>query len=119
MEIRMIIQISSGQGHAECELAVRKLLSSLQTEYSDIEILSVHKAKTSGCYIDSYFAEHDDILFSLVRNDCYQAIIDDFYNTHNALNKPVKRKIFHFILKKVKLLRLLVQMEQVKVLLLK
>lgn len=31
-------------------------------------------------------------------NDSYQAIIDDFYRTYNALAKPVKRKIFHFIL---------------------
>lgn len=51
-----------------------------------------------GYAIDSYFAEHEDILYSLVNNNCYQAIIDDFYRTHNALAKPVKRKIFHFIL---------------------
>jgi len=36
----MIIQISSGQGPAECELAVGKLLIALQTEYPEIRIHS-------------------------------------------------------------------------------
>lgn len=57
----MIIQISSGQGPVECELAVRKLLSSLQAEYSDIEVLSVHKAKTSGCYTSVLFSTDNDL----------------------------------------------------------
>lgn len=57
----MIIQISSGQGPAECELAVRKLLSSLQAEYSDIEVLSVHKAKISGCYTSVLFSTDNDL----------------------------------------------------------
>jgi hypothetical protein len=51
-----------------------------------------------GYAIDSYFTEHDDILYSLVNTDCYQNLIKDFYNTHNVLNKEVKRKMFHFIL---------------------
>ena len=51
-----------------------------------------------GYAIDSYFAEHDDILYSLVNNGCYQDIIEDFSKTHNVLESPVKRKIFHFIL---------------------
>ena len=33
----MIVQISSGQGPAECELAVVKLFNSLKSEYKDIE----------------------------------------------------------------------------------
>ncbi len=32
----MIIQISSGQGPSECELAVSKLFGSLKAEYPDI-----------------------------------------------------------------------------------
>ena len=43
----MIIQISSGQGPVECELAVSKLLTALQKEFPDIEILSAHKSKTA------------------------------------------------------------------------
>lgn len=57
----MIIQISSGQGPAECELAVRKLLSSLQAEYSDIEVLSAHRAKTNGCYTSVLFSTDEDL----------------------------------------------------------
>ena len=46
----MIIQLSSGQGPAECELAVKKLYDSLKKEFPDIEIISSHKAKrTEGC----------------------------------------------------------------------
>lgn len=46
----MILQISSGQGPAECELAVNKLCEALCREYPDIEILSGHKGRRSGCY---------------------------------------------------------------------
>ena len=35
----MIVQISSGQGPAECELAVVKLFNSLKGEYKDIELI--------------------------------------------------------------------------------
>lgn len=56
----MIIQISSGQGPAECELAVSKLLAALQIEYPNIEILSKHASKTEGCYTSILFStEHD------------------------------------------------------------
>lgn len=44
----MIIQISSGQGPAECELAVYKLFQSLKKEYPDIEMLSSHKSRSQG-----------------------------------------------------------------------
>ena len=45
----MIIQLSSGQGPAECELAVSKLFDALKKEFEDIELLSKHESKTSGC----------------------------------------------------------------------
>ena len=35
----MIIQLSSGQGPAECELAVVKLYNSLKAEHNDIELI--------------------------------------------------------------------------------
>lgn len=41
----MIVQISSGQGPAECELAVGKLYDALKKEYPDIEIVSSHKSR--------------------------------------------------------------------------
>ncbi len=44
----MIIQISSGQGPAECELAVYKLFQSLKKEYPDIEMLSSHESRNQG-----------------------------------------------------------------------
>ncbi|MCI8835948.1 MAG: peptide chain release factor H [Ruminococcus sp.] len=46
----MIIQLSSGQGPAECELTVKKLYDSLKKEFPDIEMISSHEAKrTEGC----------------------------------------------------------------------
>ena len=41
----MIIQISSGQGPAECELAVGKLCQALKQEYPDLKEISVHKSR--------------------------------------------------------------------------
>ena len=59
----MIIQISSGQGPTECELAVSKLLTALQMEFLDIEVLSAHKSKTEGCYTSVLFSTHKDLSF--------------------------------------------------------
>ena len=44
----MIIQISSGQGPAECELAVSKLFEALKKEYPDIELLHSHSSRITG-----------------------------------------------------------------------
>jgi peptide chain release factor len=41
----VIIQISSGQGPAECELAVGKLFEALQKEYPEIEKLDSHQSR--------------------------------------------------------------------------
>lgn len=57
----MIIQLSSGQGPTECELAVSKLLKSLQKEYTDIEILSQHPSKTEGCFTSVMFRTNQDL----------------------------------------------------------
>lgn len=56
----MIIQISAGQGPAECQLAVAKLLEALKKEYGDLEILSETKGCEKGC-LDSirFRTEHD------------------------------------------------------------
>ena len=45
----MIIQLSSGQGPTECELAVVKLYETLKREHSDIELIQQHESKTPGC----------------------------------------------------------------------
>lgn len=51
----MIIQISSGQGPAECELAVGKLYDVLKKEYPDIKEITSHMSRFSGCYTSIMF----------------------------------------------------------------
>jgi len=46
----MILQISSGNGPVECELAVGKFLEVLKKEFPDIEIINEVKTKYAGCY---------------------------------------------------------------------
>lgn len=57
----MIIQISSGQGPVECDLAVSKLLTALQTEYPDIEVLSTHKSRNEGCLTSALFSTNENL----------------------------------------------------------
>ena len=55
----MIIQISSGQGPAECELAVVKLFNSLKEEYSDIELLAEHTSRSGYCSSIIFSTDND------------------------------------------------------------
>ena len=57
----MILQISSGQGPAECELAVCKLYEALKTEYPDIEMLSKHEGYQKGCWSSVIFSTDADL----------------------------------------------------------
>ena len=57
----MIVQISSGQGPAECELAVVKLFNSLKNEHEDIKLIQKHEAKTDGCCTSIMFTTEDDL----------------------------------------------------------
>lgn len=57
----MIIQISSGMGPAECELAVAKLFNSLSSEFDDIELISKHETKTKGGYSSIIFTTNNDL----------------------------------------------------------
>ena len=59
----MIIQLSSGQGPEECELAVGKLFEALKKEYPDIEMLSSHVSRYSkeGCYTSILFYTERDL----------------------------------------------------------
>lgn len=57
----MIIQLSSGMGPVECELAVRKLFEALQKEYVNIEMISSHESRESGCYTSILFSTEQDL----------------------------------------------------------
>ena len=57
----MIVQLSSGQGPLECELAVLKLYEALKKEYPDIEFLSAHEAREKGCYTSIIFTTERDL----------------------------------------------------------
>lgn len=57
----MIVQISSGQGPAECEFAVGKLYEALKREYPDTEYLSGHKGKQKDCYSSILFWTECDL----------------------------------------------------------
>jgi len=57
----MIIQLSSGQGPAECELAVKKLYDTLAKEYPDIKLLSSHTSREAGCYTSILFSTECDL----------------------------------------------------------
>lgn len=59
----MIIQLSSGQGPVECELAVGKLFHALQKEFPDIVLLSKHSGKESGCFSSIQFSTKCDMSF--------------------------------------------------------
>ena len=60
-EIAMIVQLSSGQGPSECELAVLKLYEALKKEYPEIEFLSAHEAREKGCYTSIIFTTERDL----------------------------------------------------------
>lgn len=57
----MIIQISSGQGPKECELAVGKLFSSLQVEFPDIEKIYEYPSEDKACFKSIMFSSHEDL----------------------------------------------------------
>lgn len=59
----MILQISSGQGPAECEFAVGKLFSALQEEYPDIEKIYEYPGVEKDCYKSIMFSTHADLSF--------------------------------------------------------
>ncbi|MCI9336818.1 MAG: peptide chain release factor H [Lachnospiraceae bacterium] len=57
----MIIQISAGQGPAECQLAVAKLFQALKREYGDMEILSETRGYEKGCLDSIRFRTGHDL----------------------------------------------------------
>ena len=57
----MKIQISSGQGPAECELAVELFVKELQKNYSDVEIIKFTNGLQKNCYSSVVLKTDTDI----------------------------------------------------------
>lgn len=57
----MLVQISSGQGPAECEIAVEKLYKELNAEFGDLEILQSHTSRFSNGYTSILFSTENDL----------------------------------------------------------
>lgn len=57
----MIVQLSSGQGPAECELAVSLLYDALKTEFPDIRQISHHSSNHKNCYTSIIFETESDL----------------------------------------------------------
>lgn len=57
----MLIQISSGQGPSECQLAVGKLFSALLTEFEDIKLIEKRSAGEKDCYTSILFSTEQDL----------------------------------------------------------
>lgn len=58
---KLMIQLSSGQGPAECELAVGMLYETLKKEFPDIELISGHPGKEQNCYTSMIFSTEQNL----------------------------------------------------------
>lgn len=61
----MIIQISSGQGPQECQLAVGKLYEALKKEFPDIKLLSKKEGDGKGCFDSIRFSTENEKALAL------------------------------------------------------
>jgi len=59
----MELQLSSGYGPAECELAVGKLLTSLMSEFPDIKIIDRAEGVRSECFRSVRVSSESDLSF--------------------------------------------------------
>lgn len=59
----MLMQISSGQGPVECELAVSKLYAALEKEFSDIKLVNKHSSRFSDGCTSIKFKTNQDLSF--------------------------------------------------------
>ena len=59
----MEIQLSSGSGPTECELAVSKLLASLVSEFADIKVIEKTEGSRKGCFRSVKISTDNDLLF--------------------------------------------------------
>ena len=56
----MIVQISAGQGPAECQLVVGMFYNAIKSEYSDIKLISASRSREKNCFHSIRFStEHD------------------------------------------------------------
>lgn len=80
----MIIQISSGQGPKECELAVGKLFSSLQIEFPDVEKIYYYPSGDKDCYKSIMFSSHEDL--SMLEGSVKWICVSPFRPHHKRKN---------------------------------
>lgn len=59
----MELQVSSGQGPEECELAVGKFIEVLKKEYPGIEVSETNPGRYSGCYRSVRIQSSEDLSF--------------------------------------------------------
>lgn len=59
----MVLQLSSGNGPAECELAVAKLLEALCAEFSGTRVIHKAPGQRPGCYRSVQIACAEDVSF--------------------------------------------------------
>ena len=61
----MILQVSSGQGPAECEIAVRKFIESISDEFGkdEIKVVSIRKSRNCSGYESVLFETGLDLSF--------------------------------------------------------
>lgn len=59
----MLIQISSGQGPAECELAVTKFVESIMTEFTGITLVESRTGRNKSCLCSATVRTGDDLSF--------------------------------------------------------
>jgi peptide chain release factor len=57
----MLLQVSSGQGPAECELAVAKLAHTLRLEYSEMTVHKTVAGVRPGCFKSVLLASDEDV----------------------------------------------------------
>jgi peptide chain release factor len=66
MSEKVMLQISSGQGPDECELAVAKLFDSLFREFANIELIDKSPGRRAGCYKSiRFYSDNEGDLRSL------------------------------------------------------
>lgn len=80
----MLVQISSGQGPAECELAVGKLYKSLEKEFSGIKLIEARSARNEGCYTSILFETAEDV--ALLEGTVQWICRSPFRPTHKRKN---------------------------------
>lgn len=60
---KMLVQISSGQGPEECQIAVGKLFNSLKDEFKDIEMVSLKNGDKKDYFHSIIFETNHDLSF--------------------------------------------------------